>query len=170
MIAILSFSASAWTVQLSSPQNGTNVSNNNVLFTFNTSTDAPDTLNFTLMANFTGVWLGNNTNFTNIAFPVGSTRSIGVMIPDGNYIWNINATNFSDAIDYNFSAGNFSFAMDNRPPSVSFLDPLSLANVSRTINLTIAGTDPTTGIQSLRVQNGTNGNWIPLSLSAGTKK
>ena len=169
MIAILSFSASAWTVQLSSPQNGTNVSNNNVLFTFNTSTDAPDTLNFTLMANFTGVWLGNNTNFTNIAFPVGSTRSIGVMIPDGNYIWNINATNFSDAIDYNFSAGNFSFAMDNRPPSVSFLDPLSLANVSRTINLTIAGTDPTTGIQSLRVQNGTNGNWIPLSLSAGTK-
>src|SRR3989338_7818151 len=86
-------------------------------------------------------------------------------LPDGRQNLTINAT------DYLNNTNNSEFVavtVDNSPPSLSFLNPLHLQNRSRTINITIVGTDTTTGIKTLQVQNGTNGNWIPLELSAGT--
>jgi len=58
--------------------------------------------------------------------------------------------------------------VDNTKPQTSFIVPVSGQNVSGDLFINVSATDAITGIQTLKIQNGTDGNWVNLSLESGT--
>lgn len=58
--------------------------------------------------------------------------------------------------------------VDNIEPQTSFIVPVSGQNVSGNLFINISARDAVTGIQTLKIQKGTGGNWISLPLESGT--
>ncbi len=86
------------------------------------------------------------------------------ILNDGTY--NITAY-ANDTIGNLNNSEKVTITIDNTNPQVSFISPISGQNVSGNLLVNVSGIDATTGIQTLRIQNGTVGNWIDVFLQNG---
>jgi len=117
---------------LNYPGNMSNITNSTVPFNF-TVTDDRGFGNCTLYTNVTGAWAANLTN-TNIIN--NSVNNITVIMPDGNYLWNIRCWDnisppLSDWYDYNYTVH-----IDTTGPNTTIGRPANFSNVTANVTTT----------------------------------
>jgi len=121
--------------------------------------------NCTLMGNFTGSWLVNETNGTAVVNGTGTLNGINTPLSDGTYIWNVkcyyNDTN-SDTAD-----ANRTITIDTAQPTGSITTPSnnSWHNANFLINASVTGTPAT--VQYRYENSTTNGSWTSMTNPSG---
>ena len=143
------------------------VSNENIsgITTLNaTVTDAHSSIKavYFNVTNESGFVIINVDNEGNYFFNTTFNTSV---LTDGNHTAAVYAFDHAGNINNSVFA---SFTSDNTNPNVSIIKPLNNFNASGDLNITVNIVDGTTGVKTVAVQNGTNGNWIPMSLLNGS--
>jgi PGF-pre-PGF domain-containing protein len=153
-------------VAIVAPVNGFN-SSGTVTFQFNATDNLASSMSCGVAIGAIAPYNSNNsvingsiTTMTNSSFA------------EGNYSWNIMCadgavSNLVVDMGNSFTTANRTFTVDTTKPTVTYMTPVAEANISGSANFTVNVVDTNTGVNLVRLQNGTGGNFLTMTRYQG---
>jgi len=141
---------------LSRPSNAITSTTKPITFEINTTEDVNNLQNVSLIGNWSGSWVINETYNTNTT---SNSSQFSVRVPDGNYSWSAYSCNNQTLCTYDDI--NYTIKVDTNAPSITISGPADAATfTTKPVRFECNATDSTSVLANISLITNWTGSWV----------